>query len=210
MISAVKNMIYGNPGLGSYLAGAPSSTYLNLREFGLVPTSTSLCNGDFETSDFSCWTPDGDPFPSVVDHLHNSDLPHSGEYCALLGESISCEEHSLYWSWMYQDFTVPADAPSPTLAFSYRIFTNDILAWASFQVEIRDLNNVTIAQVLRDGYNPGTNMAICYNDRGWRSVDGYDLSRFKGRTIRLWFDIRNEYDGGLGIWTYVDDVTVMQ
>ena len=73
---------------------------------------------------------------------------------------------------------------------------------------VRDLHNVTIAQVLRDGYEPPDNIAICYNDLGWRSKDGYDLSKFRGRTIRLWFEIRNEYDGGLGIWTYVDDVKV--
>jgi hypothetical protein len=170
-------------------------------------TPIPFCNGDFEAGD-SCWTPGGDPFPWVVDHLHNSDPPYSGEYCARLGESIFCEEHDAYRSWVYQDFTVPADATSPTLSFDYRIFTNDILGWASFRVEIRDLNNVTIAHVLRDGYDPDDNIAICYNDLGWRSKDAYDLSKFKGRTIRLWFEIRNEYDGGLGIWSYLDDVTV--
>ena len=136
-----------------------------------------FCNGGFETGGFSCWTPGGYPFPSVVNHLHNSDPPHSGQYCALLGESISCEEHDFYRSWIYQDFTIPADAPSPTLSFAYRIFTNDILDWASFRVEIRDLNNVTIAQVLRDGYAPPDRIAICYNDLGWKSYS-YDLSRF--------------------------------
>ena len=40
MISAVRNIIYGNPDLVSSLAGAPSSAYSNLREFGLVPTLT--------------------------------------------------------------------------------------------------------------------------------------------------------------------------
>jgi tetratricopeptide (TPR) repeat protein len=38
MISAVRNIIYSNPDLVSRLAGASSSEYLNLREFGLVPT----------------------------------------------------------------------------------------------------------------------------------------------------------------------------
>jgi len=166
-----------------------------------------FCNGNFESGNFSCWTPGGDPFPAVVDHLHNSDPPYSGQYCALLGESIYCDEHGFYQSWIYQDFTVPADASSPTLSFAYRIFTNDVLGWASFRVEIRDLNNVTIAQVLRDGYAPPDNVAICYKDLGWRPYS-YDLSRFKGLTVRLWFESRNEYDGGLGIWTYVDDVTV--
>ena len=193
----------------------PTATATPIRHYLYLPlvmkahaVAIPFCNGDFETGDFSCWTPGGDPFPSVVDHLHNSDPPYSGEYCALLGESIFCEEHDFYRSWIYQDFTIPADAPSPTLSFAYRIFTNDILAWASFRVEIRDLHNVTIAEVLRDGYAPPDNIAICYNDLGWRSKDGYDLSKFKGRTIRLWFEIRNEHDGGLGIWTYVDDVVI--
>jgi hypothetical protein len=166
-----------------------------------------FCNGGFETGTFSCWTPGGVPTPSVVDHLYNNgDPPYSGKYCALLGEElISCEKHDSYRSWIYQDFTIPADAPSPTLTFAYRIVTNDILAWASFRVEIRNLNNVPLAQVLRDG---SPDIYICHNDLGWRRPYPYDLSQFKGMTVRLWFEVRNEYDGGLGIWTYVDDVTV--
>jgi|GEM_PF-1660098 len=190
----------------------PTVTATPIRRYLYLPLVMKnyppFCNGDFETGNFSCWTPGGDPFPSVVDHLHNSDPPYAGEYCALLGESIFCEEHDFYRSWIYQDFTIPADALSPTLSFAYRIFTNDVLGWASFRVEIRDLNNATIAQVLRDGYDPPDNIPICYTDLGWRSKGGYDLSKFKGRTIRLWFEIRNEHDGGWGIWTYLDDVTV--
>jgi len=40
MISAVRNIIDGNPDLVSSLASAPSSEYPNLREFGLVPILT--------------------------------------------------------------------------------------------------------------------------------------------------------------------------
>ena len=161
-----------------------------------------FCNGDFETG-FSCWTPGGDPFPSVVDYLYNGDPPYSGDYCALLGEWISCEEHDFYRSWIYQDLTIPAGALSPTLAFAYRIFTNDVLDWASFRVEIRDLHNEPIAEVLHEGHDD----RICYEDLGW-TLHSYNLSPFRGMTVRLWFEVRNEHDEGWGIWTYVDDVTV--
>jgi len=92
---------------------------------------------------------------------------------------------------------IPADAPSPTLSSKYRIFTNDILDWSSFYVEIRHPNNVPIAEVLRDGYDPPNRVAICANDLGWKPFT-YDLSQHKGMVVRLWFETRNEFDGGLG------------
>ena len=185
----------------------PYYAYLPVVRKSYPPPPGAFCNGDFEEGTFRCWGHGGELPQSVVDVLYNADPPHSGEYCAFLGETVYCEWQPFGRAWMYQDITVPADAPSPTLSFWYRIVTNDILDWASFRVEIRDLHNVTLAQVLRDGYDPPDRIAICYNDLGWRSYS-YDLSRFKGMTVRLWFENKNEYDGGLGIWTYVDDVTV--
>jgi tetratricopeptide (TPR) repeat protein len=42
MISTVRNLIYSNPDLVSFLASAPGSEYSNLREYGLVPTARPI------------------------------------------------------------------------------------------------------------------------------------------------------------------------
>ena len=44
---------------------------------------------------------------------------------------------------------------------------------------------------------------------GWRTAS-YDLSSFKGQTVRVVFENRNLHSGySLGIWTYVDDVRLL-
>ena len=49
--------------------------------------------------------------------------------------------------------------------------------------------------------NPGT-------DLGWRTIS-YDLSAYKGQYIRLVFSNRNLWPESWGIWSYVDDVRVL-
>jgi hypothetical protein len=110
---------------------------------------------------------------------------------------------------MYQDFTVPNVQGTVILSFTYRIFTNDILGWASFHVELHAPNDAILDYILRDGYDPPKPIAKCNNDLGWKT-HSYDLSGFKGQTVRIYFASRNEWDGGLGIWTYVDDVKRLQ
>ena len=45
-------------------------------------------------------------------------------------------------------------------------------------------------------------------DLGWRAAS-YDLSAYKGQAIRLVFANRNLWPDSLGIWTYVDNVRVI-
>ena len=166
------------------------------------PMPRVVLYGSFETSDFSNWTRGGELGQNV------STISYNGSYAAQLGTPVSCGPQPPGSAWMYQTVTLPTEMHSPTLSFWYRIITNDILDWASFRVEIRDSHNVTLAQVLRDGYEPPDNIAICHNDLEWRSYS-YDLSEFKGQIVRLWFESRNEHDGALGIWACVDNVKVL-
>jgi len=184
---------------------APLHLPLICRQY--CPPTIVVWNGGFEDGVFGCWEHGGDLAQRVTGRLHNGDYPTSGSFCAQLGEPVECEEHPAASTWMYYTVYVPnsASGPPPTVSFRYRIFTNDILDWSSFRVEIRDQSNVTLEQILRDGYDPPDRVNICYNDLGWRS-SMHDLSPYKGMAIRLWFDTRNEFTGGLGTWTYVDDV----
>ena len=143
----------------------------------------------------------------VTGRLHNGDYPFAGSFCLQLGEPAECGEHPAASTWMYYTVHVPHDAPSPTLSFRYRVFTNDLLEWASFIVEIRHPNNVTLAQVVEAGYDPPDRIPICGNDLGWKQAT-YDLTQYKGTVVRLWFEARNKFDEGYGVWGYVDEVKV--
>jgi len=166
------------------------------------PGSGLVINGCFETGDLTGWVAGG-ILPSSVTDAYS----HNGRYSAQLGGPVPCIEQPASSAWMYQSIIIPPDMPSPFLSFRYRIVTNDILDWSSFHVKIKDGDNNTLLEVLRDGYDPPDHVAICGNDLGWRSYE-YDLSPFKGQQVNLWFESRNEWDGALGIWTYVDQVSV--
>ena len=97
----------------------------------------------------------------------------------------------------------------PTLTFKYNMFVNDIMDYSDFFVAIQDgvgLNH--LETVLRAGY-PGSVAPAAGYDMGWRSAR-FDLSAYKGQHIRLVFSNRNLWPISWGIWTYVDDVRVVE
>jgi hypothetical protein len=59
---------------------------------------------------------------------------------------------------MYQEFIVPNVSGAVTITFAYRIFTNDVLGWASFHVELRAPNDAILVYLLHDGYDPPGNL----------------------------------------------------
>ena len=65
-----------------------------------------------------------------------------------------------------------------------------------------------LATVVRDGYLCGNFAPAPATDLGWRTRR-YDLSAYKGQSIRLVFANRNLHPISRGIWTYVDDVRVV-
>jgi len=162
-----------------------------------------VINGSFETNDFTGWVHGGD-LPQTITTTYSYD----GNYSALLGMPTPAITQTQSSAWMSQTVTIPADMHAPTLSFSYRIFTNDMLGWSSFHVEIRDESgNIPLEKVLRDGFPDITQPPPGY-DLDWRPCL-YGLSAHKGETISLWFENKNEHDGAYGIWTYVDDVKIV-
>jgi outer membrane protein assembly factor BamD (BamD/ComL family) len=162
-------------------------------------------NGNFETGNFTFWEHGGDSPQSVV-------ICSQGNYCALLGEPVPCISQTTASAWMYQDFVVPnvPGTVTVTLSFTYHIATNDSIDWASFYVELRDQSDdALVRRVLHDGYSVSGRVPICNNDLGWKLFSySYDLSAYKCKTIRLYFENRNEWPSSQGIWTYVDDVVL--
>ncbi|MBM3135716.1 MAG: hypothetical protein FJZ89_10650 [Chloroflexi bacterium] len=167
------------------------------------PPIAEIQNGGLETGDFTCWVHGGGYAQSVVTWLYNGERPYQGHSCASLGAPVACVSQTAAVAWMYQEFIVPNVPGTMNLTFAYRIVTNDIYDWASFRVELRAPNDALLVRILRDGYKSQT--AECGKDLGWKTFS-YNLEAYKGQTVRLRFESKNEWDGGWGIWTYVDDV----
>ena len=183
----------------------PSRVYLPLQLLGCCLPQSYVQNGGIEEGDLGCWVHGGNAMTSAVTVLSNGQSPHAGQYAVQIGEPRECISHTASTAWMFQDIRLPADVGRATLRFAYRIFTNDVYDWASFRVELRNVNGGRRAEILREGHR--SIYRVCSNDLGWKPVE-FDLSPWRGQTVRLWFASRNEWDGGWGVWTYVDDVMV--
>jgi hypothetical protein len=134
-----------------------------------------------------------------------------GSYSLELGEPVTQSDQGMGEAWAHTTFYVRPEWDRPVLSFKYNLFVNDIMDYSDFFVAIQDgvgLNH--LATVLRDGYQPCIpGMAPpAGTDLGWR-IAHYDLSAYKGQHIRLVFSNRNLWDGSWGIWSFVDDVRVV-
>jgi len=168
------------------------------------PYSGLIQNGDFVNGS-SKWTIGGSleiSFPPV---------PAQDNLSMLLGEQVPQQSQGINQAWAYQTFYVDPSWARPTLSFKYNMYVNDIIDYSDFLVSIEDgvgLNH--LATVIRDGFQPCIPRVAPAPGRnlGWRSVT-YDLSAYKGQYIRVVFANRNLWPNSWGIWTYLDDVRVI-
>jgi hypothetical protein len=171
------------------------------------PVHGLALNGSFEeTPDLVRWTYGGElPVGLVNEAFH-------GAKTAQLGEPTPQQEHEQGMAWLRQTMYIRPEWERPVLTFHYRMFVNDTIDFSDFHVWLTRSNGAWLAEIKRDGFRscntpptappPGT-------DLGWR-MGMYDLSAFKGQTVRLVFENRNLHGGySWGIWTYVDDVRVV-
>ena len=88
--------------------------------------------------------------------------------------------------------------------------SNDhVFRYSDFFVAIQDGVGINhLETVLRDGY-PGNIAPTAGTNLGWRTAR-FDLSAYKGQHIRLVFSNRNWWPNSWGIWTFVDDVRVVE
>ncbi len=185
-----------------------SATLLMLMMTGTPSTVATgqnlVVNGGFESGDFAPWTVGGTlSTPAITDKF-----AAEGALSARLGEPVAPVEHAAGTSWVAQSIRIPQGFRRPELIFDYRIVTNDIIHWASFRAELRDAEGRRLETLLRDGYDPPSGAAIPAYDMRWQ-VGRFDLSSYRGMTVELYFEVRNEHDGALGIWTYLDAVRVI-
>jgi len=166
------------------------------------PVSGLIQNGNFSES-LDGWTRGGQlPISRYFDDV-------SSEFTMRLNKPVTQNEQGQDLAWAYSSFYVDPVMDQPMLRFKYNMFVNDIIDYSDFFVTIQDgvgLNHLEI--VLRDGY-PGSVAPPEGHNIGWRTAR-FDLSGYKGQHIRVVFSNRNLWPNSWGIWTYVDDVRVIE
>jgi hypothetical protein len=153
-------------------------------------SSTQLIqNGGFETGTLANWTAGGVylPFTTTVQK-------HAGTYSAQLGASSGSEPNGD--SSLYQTIAIPSTATKATLTFYYWPSTTDTITYDWQETQVQNTSGTTLAQIMK----------VASNTQTWTLVT-YDLTSYKGQTIRVYF---NDHQDGFGDLTYMylDDVSV--
>jgi len=152
--------------------------------------SDLIVNGGFETGTFNPWSTGGGTTPVLT-----TAKAHSGSYSVLLGSTTGAEPYGD--SAVRQTVTIPAGATSAVVSFWYWPATTDMIYYDWQELQVRDLDGNVLAQAMR----------ISANTQTW-TQGSFDLSRFIGRTVQLWFNVHQDGYGDLTSM-YLDDVAVM-
>ena len=103
------------------------------------------------------------------------------------------------YSSIYQEVTIPEDAASVILSFWYYPLCQDALPY-DWQAAI--IYDPTLSDIL-DWAMP----QICSDSQTW-TYHAFDLTPYKGQTIILYFNVKNDGEGNLKTAMYLDDVSV--
>jgi hypothetical protein len=154
-----------------------------------APSTQLIQNGGFETGTLANWTTGGvySPFVETVQK-------HSGTYSAQLSSSSGTEPNGD--SSLYQTISIPSTATKATLTFYYWPATTDTITYDWQEAQVQNTSGTMLAQIMK----------VCSNAMAWTPVT-YDLTSYKGQTIRIYF---NDHGDGYGDLTYMylDDITV--
>jgi hypothetical protein len=153
-------------------------------------TDTQLIqNGEFETGNLTNWSAGGVALPTVV-----TGHAHSGTYSSQLGASSGSEPNGD--SLLYQTITIPSTATKATFTFWYWPSTTDTITYDWQEAQVQNTSGTILAQIMK----------VCSNAHAWTQVT-FDLTPYKGQTIRVYF---NTHQDGYGDLTYMflDDVAV--
>lgn len=184
---------------------------------GAYTVVETVRNGDFGTGNFSEWNVSGILYSAVVppDGLGGGSGPVARLGSPIYGESTSPPGNvPVGDATLIQTITVPrlSDVARPTLAFSYRVLTYDVLFSErlgrfvdALEVTLRDTNGQQLALLLRAG-NPTNTYGTLY-DTGWQYTT-FDLTPYAGQTVQLAFANYNREDNLFNTWSFVDSIQV--
>jgi hypothetical protein len=154
-----------------------------------APSTQLIQNGGFETGTLASWTPGGVVSPTI-----STVQKHTGSFSALAGASSGSEPNGD--DFLYQTITVPSTATKATLTFWYWPSTTDTITYDWQEAQVQNTSGTMLAQIMK----------VCSNTQAWTQVT-YDLTSYKGQTIRIYF---NDHQDGFGDLTYMylDDISV--
>jgi len=154
-----------------------------------APFTQLIQNGGFETGTLANWTTGG-----VFSPFIETTQVHSGTYAAQLSASSGSEPNGD--SSIYQTITIPSTATKATLTFYYWPSTTDTITYDWQEAQVQNTSGTMLAQIFK----------VDSNAMAWTPVT-YDLTSYKGQTIRIYF---NDHGDGFGDLTYMylDDVAV--
>jgi YD repeat-containing protein len=154
-----------------------------------------LLNGDFELGDNGSWAESSSGGWELI--VTNGAFPHGGSNYAWLGGYEGGTDV------LYQDLTIPFSATSAVLRFWYRIATQDLTGIANdiLTVSIIDPADNAVLQTLLTKSN------VENTGGSYLQSAEYDLSDYRGYTIRLVFKVTTNSDG-LNTNFFLDDVTL--
>jgi len=154
-----------------------------------APSTQLIQNGGFETGTLANWTTGGVVAPAI-----STVQRHSGTYSVLDGASSGSEPNGD--DFLYQTITIPSTATKATLTFWYWPSTTDTITYDWQEAQVQNISGTMLAQIMK----------VCSNAQAWTQVT-YDLTPYKGQTIRIYF---NDHQDGFGDLTYMylDDISV--
>jgi phospholipase C len=174
--------------IGSGSGGVAADTTVSLTVTG--SSSNLVQNGSFSTGSFADWTDGGPVTPTIT-----SAETHSSSYSALLGQTTTPEVDGT--SYIYQTVSIPSSAKTATLSFWYWPGTNDDIDYAYQECLIQSSSGSTEATVMK----------VCSNAQAWTEVT-YNLSKYIGKTIRLYFGVHGNGYSPDYIYMYLDGITI--
>ena len=154
-----------------------------------APSTQLIQNGTFETGTLANWTTGGAAVPAA-----STVQKHSGSFSALDGASTGGEPNGD--DFLYQAITIPSTATKATLTFWYWPATTDTITYDWQEAQVQNTSGTMLAQIMK----------VCSNTQTWTQVT-YDLTTYKGQTVRIYF---NDHQDGYGDLTYMylDDIAV--
>jgi len=169
-----------------------TATWLPTPTPTITPTSGDcderVANGGFE-SFTAGWTLGGETLPFIT-----ASDSHSGMFSILLGGSGFTSDAGD--STLFQSVRIPADASQATLAFWYQVQSDENdTRYDWFEMLVLDPDGRLLESVARAG-----------GDGQWTEARG-DLSIYAGKTIGLFFCLRNDGNAGRTA-AYLDDVSL--
>jgi hypothetical protein len=153
-------------------------------------SSNLVQNGSFQTGSFTDWTTGGPVEPTIT-----TAETYSSSYSALLGQTKKPEVDGT--SYIYQTISIPSTAKAATLTFWYWPGTDDSIEYAYQECLIQSSSGSTDATVMK----------VCSNAQAWTQVT-YNLSKYIGKTIRLYFGVHGNGYSSDYVYMYLDGITI--